>query len=81
MYFVYILKSDNKHRYYTGLTKNTSRRLQEHNSGQVKPTKAYRPFKIVHTEFFQTLKEVRIREKFFKTGIGRELRDRILNNT
>jgi putative endonuclease len=80
MYFVYILQSEVKDHFYTGLTKDLTRRLQEHNSGQVKPTKAFAPFKIVHTEEFETLSEARAREKFFKTGTGRELRNKILSN-
>jgi putative endonuclease len=79
MYFVYILQSEMKNHFYTGLTKDLTRRLQEHNSGQVKPTKAYAPFRIVHTEEFKTLLEARSREKFFKTGTGRKLRSKILN--
>lgn len=78
MHYVYILQSQKDGEFYTGLAKNVSRRLQEHNGGHVKPTKGRRPLLLVHTEEFQTLAEARAREKFFKTGKGRELRDRIL---
>jgi len=78
MYYVYILQSLKNLNYYTGLTKNTKRRLQEHNSKQTKSNKSYAPFKIVYTEKYQTLSEARDREKFFKSGTGREFRNEIL---
>ncbi|MFC1730767.1 GIY-YIG nuclease family protein [candidate division KSB1 bacterium] len=79
MFYVYIFRSKKDSYIYTGLTNNTDRRLQEHNSGQVKPTKAHTPFEIIHTEFFETRYEARSREKFFKTGTGRELRNKLLS--
>ena len=79
MYYVYILQSLKNLNYYTGLTKNIKRRLQEHNSKQTKSNKDYAPFKIVYIEKFKTISEARAREKFFKTGTGREFRDKILN--
>ena len=80
MYYVYILQSQKDLNYYTGLAKDLERRLQEHNSGQTKATKSRRPFKIVYTEKFETLEQAREREKFFKTGSGREFRNEILKN-
>ena len=48
------------------------RRLREHNGGQVKPTKAYRPFDIILLETYSSLKEARAREKKLKQGCMRE---------
>lgn len=78
MYYIYILKSQKDLRFYTGMTKDIGRRLKEHNSKQVKATKSRTPFKVVYAESFATLAEARAREKFFKTGSGREFRDKIL---
>jgi len=78
MYYVYILQSQKDLGFYTGLAKNVSRRLQEHNGGHVKPTKGRIPLKLVYIEEFRTLAQARSREKFFKTGIGREEREEIL---
>ncbi len=78
MYYVYILLSQKDSGFYTGLTEDISRRLSEHNAGYVKPTKSRRPFVVVHVEAFETRIEARSREKYFKTGSGRELRDLIL---
>ena len=54
-------------------------RLKHHNGGFTKSTKAYRPWIIVHKEEYKTLKEARDREKYLKSGIGREYLDRILH--
>lgn len=78
MWYVYILQSQKDGNFYTGLSGDVGRRLQEHNSGQVKPTKSRTPFVLVYVEPFKTLAEARAREKFFKSGAGRKLRDQIL---
>jgi putative endonuclease len=74
MYWVYILYSKKYDRFYTGLTNNLDRRLNEHNSGNVKPTKSYIPWVIIHREQFSTRLKARDREKFIKSGFGREWR-------
>lgn len=72
MNFVYVLKSEKDNKRYIGLTNNLDRRLTEHNLGKVKSTKLRLPFKLVYLEEFESRSEVALREKFFKTGIGRE---------
>lgn len=72
MYTVYVLFSDKYNRTYTGLTNNLERRFKEHNSGQSKSTKAFRPWRIVYKEVCQTRQEAREREKYLKSGIGRD---------
>ena len=79
MYYVYILQSLKDSAFYTGLAKDVGRRLREHNTGHVKPTKGRRPLAIVYTEEHATLALARAREKFFKTGAGRELREKLIN--
>ena len=80
MYYAYILQSLKDKRFYHGMTKDLSQRVQEHNSGQVKSTKARTPFNLLYHEAFETLREAREREKFFKTGAGRVFRDRVIKN-
>ena len=70
--FVYVLKSLTSDRHYVGMTNNVERRLHEHNSGQVKSTKHYAPFKLLHTEFAANRVAARKLEKYFKSGIGRD---------
>ncbi len=54
------------------MTENLERRLIEHYNGQVKSTKNRRPLVLVCTETFGIKEEASLREKFFKTGKGRE---------
>lgn len=71
MGIVYILLSLKDHRTYTGSTDNIERRLTQHNSGQVKSTKDRLPLKLLFTESFETIKEARKREQWWKSGAGR----------
>ena len=72
MYKVYAIKSLDHSYIYVGLTASLERRLQEHNLGRNKSTKPYKPFKIIFTESFKTRKEARIKEKYLKSGCGKE---------
>ncbi len=74
MFFVYILYSISFDRYYVGLTDSLERRLEEHNKGKTKSTKAFIPWQIVHVEQFETLLETRNREKYLKSAAGRRWR-------
>jgi putative endonuclease len=71
-YFVYILESENDGRHYKGQTSDIDKRIKEHNSGKTKSTKGYMPWKLVYFETFETREEAVLREKYFKTGSGRE---------
>jgi putative endonuclease len=72
MYTIYIIKSKLKNFTYVGFTNNLERRLFEHNSGYNKSTKAFLPFDLVYSEEVENSIEARKREKFFKSGKGRE---------
>ena len=79
MYCVYILKSRKNGRKYVGLTgRKVEERLAEHNAGRSPFTKQNTPFDLVyfeeHTEKSFALK----RERFFKTGHGRECLKRFI---
>lgn len=78
MYHVYILQSQKDLKFYAGLTNDLERRLTEHNGGYVKPTRGRRPLVIVYSEKCDNLVSARAREKFFKSGAGREFRDNVL---
>ncbi|MEP0862718.1 MAG: GIY-YIG nuclease family protein [Ignavibacterium sp.] len=65
MYFTYILKSLKANRFYYGHTQNLSERLNYHNIGKVKSTKAFRPWVIHYFESFETRFEAFRRERFF----------------
>ena len=67
MYFVYILYSKTKNRYYVGHTNDLQRRLNEHNSGLTRSTKAHKPWNIVYTEKYALKSEAYQREKEIKS--------------
>ncbi|MBU4198785.1 MAG: GIY-YIG nuclease family protein [Verrucomicrobia bacterium] len=70
MWTVYILKSETDGSFYYGSTSDQPTRMQAHNAGKVRSTKAKRPWKILYTEQYSTHQEALIRERFFKTRAG-----------
>ena len=54
------------------MTNNLKRRISQHNVGKVRSTKAKKPFKLIYQESFNSRIEAREREKYYKTGFGRE---------
>ena len=72
MYYVYALKSLARKYIYVGLTDNIQRRIAEHNCEKEKTTRAYAPFKTILTEKYDTRMEARKREKYLKSGAGKE---------
>jgi putative endonuclease len=67
---VYVLQGKNKR--YVGITNNLSRRLAEHKSGHTKSAQVIGQFKLLHTEEFPDYKSARKKEKYLKSGQGRE---------
>ncbi|MCL5020232.1 MAG: GIY-YIG nuclease family protein [Bacteroidetes bacterium] len=65
-FFVYVLRSLTRERYYVGQTDDLSDRLRRHNGGRVKSTKAYRPWSIVYFEKYETRAEAVRRERELK---------------
>ena len=72
MFYVYVLKSETTGRRYIGSSANLEDRLRRHNAGHSKATKHGAPWKLVHRETFATRAEAARREKYFKTGKGRD---------
>lgn len=71
-YFTYVLECDDGS-LYKGFTKNLFNRINQHLDGRgAKWTKEYKPISIIHFEKFPTEKEAIEREKYFKSGSGRE---------
>ncbi|MCF6212991.1 MAG: GIY-YIG nuclease family protein [Flavobacteriaceae bacterium] len=62
------------------MTNNLQRRIRQHNLKQNKSTKPYIPWRIVYSESYNTRIEARNREKFLKTGIGRDYIKTLLNS-
>ncbi len=79
MYKVYALKSFRRNYIYVGLTHNLEDRLNRHNKGWEKTTRAYAPFKLIYSEDCDDRKSARQREKFLKSGIGKEFLNNLNN--
>ena len=72
MYTVYAISSVTRRYIYVGLTSNLETRLDRHNKGYEKTTKPYAPFKLLYTEECIDRSSARQREKYWKSGIGKE---------
>jgi putative endonuclease len=57
---------------YKGSTENLEKRINYHNQGKVTFTSKYTPWELVFFETFETRSEAVKREKWYKTGVGRE---------
>lgn len=55
-----------------GLTGDVENRFARHNAGREKTTRPYRPFKLIMVEEVSTRVEARKREKYWKSGVGKE---------
>ncbi len=49
-FYVYIIQSEQDGSYYTGSTQDLDSRLERHNQGRSKYTKAKRPWELVYSE-------------------------------
>jgi putative endonuclease len=71
MHYVYVLKSQIKERIYIGETADLKNRLERHNSGKVKSTKPYKPWKLIYYEAYLTKRLTKVTERFYKTSQGK----------
>ena len=72
MWYVYVLKSLRNGRHCTGSTDDLQRRFLEHNKGKTPSTQYNGPYKIVYQEEVDTRLAAPRRERFLKSGQGRE---------
>ena len=81
MFYVYFLKSTRNNKIYCGFSeKEPELRLKEHNNGTNKWTRENGPFLLLYYESYYCEKDARHKEKFYKTGFGRKIRDIILSS-
>ena len=71
-YYAYILRSEKNGKNYFGSVEVIEARLLRHNAGKVKSTKAYKPFILIYKEQFPTRIDARKKEKYLKSGVGKE---------
>jgi putative endonuclease len=72
MWFVYALRSFRDQRLYVGMSSDLRRRVEEHNRGYNRSTKSRAPFELIYFEECGSRADARKRERFFKSGKGRE---------
>ncbi len=82
MHSIYFLKSIKNQKIYTGYTnRNPNERLKEHNRGSNEWTRNNGPFELIYFESYLCEQDALSREKFYKTGFGRIIRNAILKAT
>jgi len=82
MYYVYVLKSIGKNWIYIGFSSDLKIRFHEHNSGEVKSTKSYKPFELIYYEAYRSKKDAMVREiELKKNGQQKEFLKRRIKNS
>ena len=71
MVTVYVIESLTDQTWYTGMAKEVSNRLKEHNAGKNRFTKGHRPWKVIYTSTFPDWGDARVHEKYLKTAAGK----------
>lgn len=71
-YFVYIIRSTLKNWNYVGFTSNIESRLSQHNNGEVKSTRFYKPFSLIFVQMVSNSLEARKLELFLKVRFNKE---------
>lgn len=80
IYYVYIIRSKSTGKFYTGCTVSIDKRLLEHNGhySNTVTTKVLNDYILVFCQIAESRKEARVLEKYLKSGIGREIRNEIM---
>ena len=79
MFEVYVLRSQSSCRYYIGFTSDVTQRLGQHNQGITESTKNRGPWEVVYRESYASRSEAMRREKYLKSGSGREELKRLIS--
>ena len=78
MWSVYALRSKKDGWLYVGMSSEVERRVEQHNRGYNRSTRSRAPFDLFYVEQCGAREVARTREKFLKSGKGREfLRKRL----
>ena len=80
MYYVYVLWTSAKRRFYIGWTGDLRRRIAEHNRGENTSTKYGRPWVVLYYEAYQSDSLAKQRERVLKKRgkVWQSLRARIV---
>jgi putative endonuclease len=80
MFHCYVLRSLKTGRRYVGSCEDLSDRVHRHNSAESKATKHGVPWILIRSERFATRREALARERFYKSGSGRDELDKLLQS-
>jgi len=80
-YYVYILRSLATQKIYIGFTRNLKNRFTTHNKGLSDYTSRQSPWRLIYAEAYINKEDALKREKFLKSGRGRETLQKQLENT
>ena len=69
-YWVYVLYSDDAHRFYVGSSDDPDRRLESHNAGMSRWTARHMPWRIVYRQRFPDITRARRFENRLKRQRG-----------
>jgi len=72
MVSVYAIISEVNGYIYVGMSSDLEKRLKEHNSGKSIYTKRFLPWSLLYAEMLPDRDSARKREKYLKSGIGKE---------
>ena len=77
MFYCYVLQSPKTGRRCVGSCENLAERIRRHNAGDSKATKHGVPWVLLHSETFPTRSEAAQRERYYKSGRGRDELDKL----
>ena len=72
MITVYAISSIKRAYIYVGLTSQLNIRIIQHQNGNERTTKPYRPYRLIYTKEFENRRSAREFEKYLKSGSGKE---------
>ncbi|MEX2007828.1 MAG: GIY-YIG nuclease family protein [Candidatus Levyibacteriota bacterium] len=79
MYYIYFAKSERNNKVYVGFTgKDPKDRVEEHNASANQWSRANKPLQLKYYESYSCKEDVMMREKFYKTGIGKRVKKAII---
>lgn len=78
MIVVYAIFDNVSREIYVGMTNSVERRLAEHKRGQSEYTRKFKDISLFYKEEFSNYKEARVKEKYLKSGCGKEFLKRLL---
>lgn len=80
MWYVYVIQSRQDNDLYVGIANDLRKRVNLHNQGKVFSTRLRAPFNIIYYEAHKNKNDAALREKFLKSGWGKNWIKRTLKN-